>query len=302
MDLEGHELPTLRGWKEFLEQKRAKAIYLEIIPENQSRYDFDSQAPLDFLESMGYTLFLCKAEDFGAFGREPSKRRFANGPLVVSSFRAHEYPPILRPAFLRSRKMDNRPKEKIFILRNNDLGGVLVATPLIQGLRQAFPGASLSMGVGKWAFSLLENNPEIDQVIPCNAPWHNKSNCRHPANSRKPSWRGCFTFNVFEGSETLEIEGFSRGIGVLGSRQGSWLMRRAKIPRRFGVKGYAGGDGWCESCVVFREDRSVALAALDFPHDHGEERRDRASAKNFPDRRRNLRGGKKMGYKETRFP
>ena len=93
MDLEGHELPTLRGWKEFLEQKRAKAIYLEIIPENQSRYDFDSQAPLDFLESMGYTLFLCKAEDFGAFGQEPSEKRFANGPLVVSSFRAHEYPP-----------------------------------------------------------------------------------------------------------------------------------------------------------------------------------------------------------------
>lgn len=93
MDLEGHELPTLRGWKEFLEQKRAKAIYLEIIPENQSRYDFDSKAPLDFLESMGYTLFLCKAEDFGDFGREPSEKHFANGPLVVSSFRAHEYPP-----------------------------------------------------------------------------------------------------------------------------------------------------------------------------------------------------------------
>ncbi len=160
--------------------------------------------------------------------------------------------------------MDNRPKEKIFILRNNDLGDVLVATPLIQGLRQAFPGASLSMGVGKWAFSLLQNNPEIDQVIPCNAPWHNKSNCRYPANSPKTFLEGLL-YVMFSGeARRLKSECFSRGIDVLGSRQGSWLMRRAKIPRRFGVKGYAGGDGWCESCVAFREDRNVALAALDF--------------------------------------
>ena len=54
------------------------------------------------------------------------------------------------------------------------------------------------------------------------------------------------------------------GIDVLGSRQGSWLMRRAKIPNRFGVKGYAGGDNWCTKYIDFKEDRKVAEAGLEF--------------------------------------
>jgi len=75
--------------------------------------------------------------------------------------------------------------KSIFVLRNNDLGDVLVATPLLHGLRRAFPSAKICMGVGDWAKSLLGNNPDLDQVLPCNAPWHNKQNCRFPANSVK---------------------------------------------------------------------------------------------------------------------
>ena len=72
---------------------------------------------------------------------------------------------------------------KFFILRNNDLGDVLVSTPLANGLRQAFPNSKISIGTGDWARPLLENNPHIDDIISCNAPWHNKQNCRFPANS-----------------------------------------------------------------------------------------------------------------------
>jgi heptosyltransferase-2 len=42
------------------------------------------------------------------------------------------------------------------------------------------------------------------------------------------------------------------------------LLRRAGIPNRYGVRGYAGGDTWCEACVDFREDRKVAEAGLAF--------------------------------------
>ena len=51
---------------------------------------------------------------------------------------------------------------------------------------------------------------------------------------------------------------------MLGSRQGSWLLRSAGIPYRFGVKGYAGGDNLCKKCVSFKENRKVAESALEF--------------------------------------
>ena len=81
---------------------------------------------------------------------------------------------------------------KFFILRNNDLGDVLVSTPLANGLRQAFPNSKISIGTGDWARPLLENNPHIDDIISCNAPWHNKQICNYPANSLKTFFE---TFN-----------------------------------------------------------------------------------------------------------
>jgi heptosyltransferase-2 len=57
---------------------------------------------------------------------------------------------------------------------------------------------------------------------------------------------------------------FTHGIDILGSRQGSWLMRRAKIPNRYGVKGYAGGHNWCTKYIDYKEERKVAEAGLEF--------------------------------------
>ncbi len=154
--------------------------------------------------------------------------------------------------------------KSVFVLRNNDLGDVLVATPFLKGLRQAFPKAKIAIGVGKWAKPLLENNPEIDEIIYCNAPWHNKQNCRFPANSTKTFLEGLFYVLFSKESRSITKKRFSHGIDILGSRQGSWLLRRATIPNRLGVKGYAGGDNWCQKCVQFNETQKVAEAALEF--------------------------------------
>ena len=150
------------------------------------------------------------------------------------------------------------------MLRNNDLGDVLVATPLLRGLRKSFPGAKIAIGVGDWAKPLLENNPDIDKIIQCNAPWHNKQNCRYPANSPKTFLEGLYYSLFSKEARYLRKENFSHGIDILGSRQGSWLLLSAGIPNRFGVKGYAGGDNWCKKCVLFEENRKVAEAALEF--------------------------------------
>ena len=151
-----------------------------------------------------------------------------------------------------------------FILRNNDLGDVLVATPLLKGLKTAFPESRVSIGVGDWAMPLLENNPYVDEIISCNAPWHNKQNCKFPANSPKTFLEGLRYVLLSKESRYISAKKFTHGIDILGSRQGSWLMRRAKIPNRFGVKGYAGGESWCTKYIDFKEERKVAEAGLEF--------------------------------------
>ena len=155
-------------------------------------------------------------------------------------------------------------KKNIFVLRNNDLGDVLVATPLIRGLKRAFPESNISIGVGDWAKPLLENNPYLDEIISCNAPWHNKQNCRFPANSSKTFLEGLLYVLFSREARYISGKNFTHGIDVLGSRQGSWLLRRANITNRYGVKGYAGGDNWCNWNVPFIEDLKVAEAALGF--------------------------------------
>jgi ADP-heptose:LPS heptosyltransferase len=120
------------------------------------------------------------------------------------------------------------------------------------------------MGVGNWAKPLLKNNPNLDEIISCNAPWHNKQNCRFPANSPKTFLEGIFYVFFSKESRYISSRMFTHGIDILGSRQGSWLMRRAKIPNRFGVKGYAGGHNWCTKYIDYKEERKVAEAGLEF--------------------------------------
>ena len=154
--------------------------------------------------------------------------------------------------------------ESVFVLRNNDLGDVLLVTPLLGGLRKAFPQTRILAGVGDWAKELLAGNPDIDEILPTNAPWHNKCNCRFPANSSRTFLEGLLYALLSSEARNLTKRRVSHGIDILGSRQGSWLLRRARVPHRYGVRGYAGGDGWCEACVAFREDRRVSEAALAF--------------------------------------
>lgn len=154
--------------------------------------------------------------------------------------------------------------KKIFVLRNNDLGDVLVTTPLLAGLRSAYPKCHIGIGVGEWAIPLLEQNPNLNELISCNAPWHNKVNCKFPANSPRTFLSGLSYILFSQQAKILKRKRFTHGIDVLGSRQGTWLMLRADIRSRFGVKGYAGGDRWCEKFINFDENRHVAKSATAF--------------------------------------
>ena len=92
IDLEGHELSALRGWQNFLSFHKTKAIYVEIMPENQFRYGLPTNSPLIFLEQLGYRLFLCKKEDFGKFGELPVEKNTGIKNITLSFFKAEDYP------------------------------------------------------------------------------------------------------------------------------------------------------------------------------------------------------------------
>ena len=84
---------ALHGWRKYLSAQRVKAIYIEIMPENQARYGRSTNAPLSFLESLGYELYAMQERRFWIFGDDPSETKFRNKSLELSRFNAKEYPP-----------------------------------------------------------------------------------------------------------------------------------------------------------------------------------------------------------------
>jgi len=130
------------------------------------------------------------------------------------------------------------PPEKpdtIFVLRNNDIGDLIVVTPLFEALKSRFPAARVVAGVGDWNRSVLLNNPHVDEVIRINAPWHNQVVAKQGLVPALDYIR-----------RSPEVAALARlrcdvGIDVLGSPFGSLLMLRTKMPWRIGRRGYAGG-------------------------------------------------------------
>ena len=56
--------------------------------------------------------------------------------------------------------------KKILVIKLNALGDVLMTTPAISGIRKAFPEAKIFCLVPANAVPLLENNPDVDGIIP----------------------------------------------------------------------------------------------------------------------------------------
>lgn len=150
--------------------------------------------------------------------------------------------------------------QHIFILRNNDLGDLLIITPLFAALKQQHPAVTITVGVGDWASSILHENPHVDHILPINAPWFNKG---------IPAPQQTLWHRLRYLSQSPEITALRQlkpdlGIDIFGSPWGAMLLLRAKIPQRWGVAGYGGGEGAMQFCVSYNPDEQVGRAALRF--------------------------------------
>lgn len=166
--------------------------------------------------------------------------------------------------FARSAKAPPTAPESIFVLRNNDIGDLLVITPVFEALKRAFPSARLYAGIGRWNLPVLAHNPHLDQVLEVNAPWHNKFICQVPPRSLRGLIRSLAY--IWRSPETRRLKALDCGVGIdiLGSPEGSLLMMRAGIRWRMGVDGYAGGNSACQQNIVYDEGLNVGRAALRF--------------------------------------
>lgn len=160
-------------------------------------------------------------------------------------------------AVVRARATDGVPRS-IFVLRNNDLGDVLLMTPLLEGLRRCAPDARIVAGVGRWARDILSGNPHVSEVMTVNAPWFNHVVTPHGFADRLRFATASDT------ARDLRTAHFDAGIDVLGSVWGSLLLARAGIPRRLGVRGYAGGHLAATASIPFDPNEHVARSALRF--------------------------------------
>jgi ADP-heptose:LPS heptosyltransferase len=150
------------------------------------------------------------------------------------------------------------PPQKIFVLRNNDIGDLLVITPLFEALKRKFPQAEILAGIGSWNREVLTDNPYISKILEVNAPWHNKF-------IRPQGIMDALRY-VYLSDEGRSVRGEEADIGidVLGSGLGSLLLMRARIPYRLGVRGYAGGHSGVQAQVEHCGEEHVGRQALRF--------------------------------------
>jgi heptosyltransferase-2 len=143
----------------------------------------------------------------------------------------------------------------ILVLRNNDLGDLLVVTPLFDALRRRFPEARIAAAVGHWNVGALRGNPHLSEVLVADAPWFNKFTRPGPLAALR---------YIASSPQVRRLRGFDIGIDVLGSAWGALLLLRAGIPYRLGVRGYAGGHTGVQSQLEFDPWEHVGRRALRF--------------------------------------
>ena len=81
---------------------------------------------------------------------------------MISSFLVQitNYPETLPPNFA--------PK-RILVVKLDHLGDLLLAVPVFSNLRHNFPSAHIDALIGNWNYEILQNHPDVDEVIGYNS-------------------------------------------------------------------------------------------------------------------------------------
>ncbi len=115
-------------------------------------------------------------------------------------------------------------RPRILLVRPDHLGDLVVTTPVLHGLREALPDASITMMVGPWSRDVVAHHPDIDQLLTCPVP-----------GVRGTERQALKPFLLMKTAKQLRQEHFDLAVSLLGK---SWwvaaLLYLAAIPRRVG--------------------------------------------------------------------
>lgn len=105
--------------------------------------------------------------------------------------------------------------DRILVVRTDRIGDVVLATPLIRALRQAFPNAFIAAMVRPYARDVLLNNPHVNEIIEDDDQGLNKG--------RKGFWKQV---------ENLKRYHFDTALLLLPTERLAWMLFFARIPYR----------------------------------------------------------------------
>jgi len=60
---------------------------------------------------------------------------------------------------------------KVLVIRPDHIGDMLLTTPFLSALKNAFPGWHVTIACGSWSAPVLKNNPHYDEIIEVDFPW-----------------------------------------------------------------------------------------------------------------------------------
>ena len=60
---------------------------------------------------------------------------------------------------------------KALVIRPDHIGDMLLTTPFLSALKNAFPGWHITIACGSWSAPVLENNPHYDEIVEVDFPW-----------------------------------------------------------------------------------------------------------------------------------
>jgi ADP-heptose:LPS heptosyltransferase len=76
--------------------------------------------------------------------------------------------------FFREKHVENLGKaniSKMLLLRTDNIGDVILLTPVIRTLREAFPSACIDVLIRPVTKDVLVNNPDVSNIVTCRVPW-----------------------------------------------------------------------------------------------------------------------------------
>lgn len=117
--------------------------------------------------------------------------------------------------------------ERVLFIRPDHLGDMLLATPAIRLLKAARPRSEVHVLAGPWSARILENLPEVDQVLTINFPGFNRSE------KKRSPWQP-YTY-LLRISRQLRTIGYQTAIIMRPDHWwGAMLAHVAGIPARIG--------------------------------------------------------------------